>query len=108
MAYKTINPYINGLVATFAARRTDELEHAVTHAQATYTPWARTDFAERGNIFQHAAQQLRAQADHSAGLKFFIHTPLNNKSPWQGFFKNFYCSVDQCPSLSRQPVTVVK
>lgn len=74
MAYKTINPYTNGLVATFAALRTDELEHAVTHAQATYTPWARTDFAERGNIFQHAAQQLRAQADHSAGLKFLFIT----------------------------------
>ena len=60
MAYKTINPYINELVATFAALRTDELEHAVTHAQATYphghapiSPNEATSFNTRRNCCAH-------------------------------------------------------
>mgnify|MGYP003362984282 CR=1 FL=1 len=68
MAYRTVNPYTNELVATFPDLRADELEHAVTQAQDTYATWSRTDFAERRTILKKAARQLRERADHYAGL----------------------------------------
>ncbi|MBV1835029.1 NAD-dependent succinate-semialdehyde dehydrogenase [Novacetimonas pomaceti] len=68
MAYKTVNPYTNELVATFPDLRTDELEQAIATAQATYATWSQTDFAHRRAILHKAAAQLRDRTDHYAEL----------------------------------------
>jgi succinate-semialdehyde dehydrogenase/glutarate-semialdehyde dehydrogenase len=68
MAYESINPYTTERVKKFAEHTDAEVEIAIAKAQACFTTWKKTTFAERSAILSKAAHLLRRHTDKLAHL----------------------------------------
>ncbi|ACB94425.1 NAD-dependent succinate-semialdehyde dehydrogenase [Beijerinckia indica] len=68
MAYQTVNPYTNEVVATFPDLTDAELTRLTDQAEKTYETWSVASYADRAKIVGKAAEILRAQAQDYARL----------------------------------------
>lgn len=68
MAYQTINPYTNELVATFPDATVQEVDEAITAAHETFLTWRETPYSTRMEVLAKAAKLLRADKRHYAEL----------------------------------------
>ncbi len=68
MAYQTVNPYDNQIVATFADLTDEQAMDLLAQAQKTFESWSQTSFAERTAVISRAAEILRERADEFARL----------------------------------------
>ena len=68
MAYESINPYTAERVKKFAEHTDAQVEIAITKAQACFTAWKKTTFAERSAILSKAANLLRHHTEKLARL----------------------------------------
>jgi succinate-semialdehyde dehydrogenase / glutarate-semialdehyde dehydrogenase len=68
MAYETINPYNGERVKKFVEHTDAEVETAIAKAQACFTAWKKTTFAERSAILSKAAHLLRRHTEKLARL----------------------------------------
>ncbi|MGA5598543.1 NAD-dependent succinate-semialdehyde dehydrogenase [Streptomyces cellulosae] len=66
MAYKTVNPYDNQILAEFPEITDDELAALLERAQATYEAWSALPFEERKRVCKRAAAILRERPDDFA------------------------------------------
>ena len=66
MAYESINPYTAERVKKFVEHTDAEVEIAITKAQACFTAWKETTFAERSAILSIMLQFL------SSDIAFFL------------------------------------
>ena len=67
MAYQTINPATGEVIRTFAEISDEELEAAVTRAQAVYdSDWRRRKIADRSKVVFAAASRLREHSEEYA------------------------------------------
>lgn len=60
MAYATTNPYTGEVVKTFPTATAEEIDQAVTGADATFRTWSQTPVEERAAVLAKAAEILRA------------------------------------------------
>src|SRR6478735_10051089 len=63
MAYQTVNPYDNHVVATFDDLTDKEAMELLGHAQKTFQSWSQTSFAERTAVIKRSAAILRERSD---------------------------------------------
>jgi succinate-semialdehyde dehydrogenase/glutarate-semialdehyde dehydrogenase len=68
MAYQTVNPYDNQLVATFDDLTDEQAMDVLAQAQKTFESWSQTSFAERTAVISRAAAILRERSDEFARL----------------------------------------
>ncbi|THH38230.1 NAD-dependent succinate-semialdehyde dehydrogenase [Aliishimia ponticola] len=68
MSYATTNPYTGEVVKTFSENTDAEIVAAIEKADHAFQSWKETSFAERAQVMQKAADLLRRDADHYAGL----------------------------------------
>ena len=68
MAYQTVNPYDNQVVATFDDLTDEQAMDVLAQAQKTFESWSQTSFAERTAVISRAAAILRERADEFARL----------------------------------------
>jgi len=68
VAYQTINPYTNELVATFPDATEEEVDLAIAAAYDAFLSWRRTPFATRTQVLAKAADLLRADRRRYAEL----------------------------------------
>ncbi|MGX6448237.1 NAD-dependent succinate-semialdehyde dehydrogenase [Patulibacter sp. S7RM1-6] len=68
MAYASINPYTEELVATFPNATDEQVDDAIGRAHATFRRWRATGFAERAAVMTRAAVLLRERADDLAAI----------------------------------------
>jgi succinate-semialdehyde dehydrogenase / glutarate-semialdehyde dehydrogenase len=66
MAYQSINPYDGKLLQRFDEISDAQLESELQQAQACFTQWRRSSFAERAKIASTAASIMRARIDEFA------------------------------------------
>ncbi|MBO1273601.1 NAD-dependent succinate-semialdehyde dehydrogenase [Shewanella sp. 4t3-1-2LB] len=59
MSYATVNPYTGELVKKFPDATDEQVEQALTDANAAFLKWRETSFAHRAEILQRAANILR-------------------------------------------------
>ena len=59
MAYQTVNPYDNQVVATFDDLTDEQAMQLLAQAQKTFESWSQTSFAERAAVCRRAAAILR-------------------------------------------------
>jgi succinate-semialdehyde dehydrogenase/glutarate-semialdehyde dehydrogenase len=68
MTYRTVNPYTNDEVKTFAEHTDAELQTLLGRAQTTFETWRATSFADRRAVCKRAAAILRERPDEFANL----------------------------------------
>ncbi len=68
MAYQTVNPYDNQIVATFDDLTDQQAMDLLAQAQKTFESWSQTSFAERAAVISRAAAILRERSDEFARL----------------------------------------
>ena len=68
MAYQTVNPYDNQIVATFDDLTDEQAMDLLAQAQKTFESWSQTSFAERTAVISRAAAILRERSDEFARL----------------------------------------
>ena len=68
MAYQTVNPYDNHVVATFDDLTDQQVTQLVAQAQNTFESWSQKSFDERAAVCRRAAAILRERADEFARL----------------------------------------
>jgi succinate-semialdehyde dehydrogenase/glutarate-semialdehyde dehydrogenase len=68
MAYQTVNPYDNQLVATFDDLTDEQAMGLLTQAQSTFESWSQTSFPERTAVVKRAAAIFRERSDEFARL----------------------------------------
>ncbi len=68
MAYQTVNPYDNQVVATFDDLTDEQAMDVLAQAQKTFESWSQTSFAERTAVISRAAAILRERSDEFARL----------------------------------------
>jgi len=68
MAYQTINPYTNEVVATFPDATKDEVDAAITAAHEAFLSWRKSPFSTRTAVLAKAAELLRADRRRYAEL----------------------------------------
>ena len=68
MAYQTVNPYDNQVVATFDDLTDEQAMDLLAQAQKTFESWSQTSFAERTAVIKRAAAILRERSDEFARL----------------------------------------
>ena len=68
MAYQTVNPYDNQIVATFDDFTDEQVMELLGQAQKTFESWSQTSFAERTAVIKRSAAILRERSDEFARL----------------------------------------
>src|SRR6185295_16153681 len=68
MAYQTVNPYDNQIVATFDDLTDEQVMDLLVQAQKTFESWSQTSFAERAAVIKRAAATFRERSDEFARL----------------------------------------
>ncbi len=68
MAYQTVNPYDNQIVATFDDLTDEQAMGLLAQAQRTFESWSQTSFAERTAVLTRAAAIFRERSDEFARL----------------------------------------
>ena len=68
MAYQTVNPYDNQIVATFDDLTDEQAMDLLAQAQKTFESWSQTSFAERTAVIKRAAAIFRERSDEFARL----------------------------------------
>jgi succinate-semialdehyde dehydrogenase / glutarate-semialdehyde dehydrogenase len=68
MAYQTVNPYDNHVVATFDDLTDEQAMELLRQAQKTFESWSQTSFAERTAVIKRSAAILRERSDEFARL----------------------------------------
>ena len=68
MAYQTVNPYDNQIVATFDDLTDEQAMDLLAQAQKTFESWNQTSFAERAAVVRRAAAIFRERSDEFARL----------------------------------------
>ena len=68
MAYQTVNPYDNQVVATFDDLTDEQAMDLLAQAQKTFESWSQTSFAERTAVIKRAAAIFRERSDEFARL----------------------------------------
>ena len=68
MAYQTVNPFDNQIVATFDDLTDEQAMALLAQAQNTFESWSQTSFAERTAVISRAAAILRERSDEFARL----------------------------------------
>jgi succinate-semialdehyde dehydrogenase / glutarate-semialdehyde dehydrogenase len=68
MAYRTVNPYDNEVVATFDDLTDIEAMNLLAQAQKTFESWSQTSFSERAAVCRRAAAILTKRPDEFARL----------------------------------------
>src|SRR6201993_1475117 len=68
MAYQTVNPYDNQIVATFDDLTDEQAMELLRQAQKTFESWSQTSFAERTAVIKRSAAILRERSDEFARL----------------------------------------
>ena len=68
MAYQTVNPYDNHVVATFDDLTDEQAMELLGQAQKTFESWSQTSFAERTAVIKRSAAILRERSDEFARL----------------------------------------
>lgn len=68
MAYQTINPYTNEVVATFPDATVQEVDEAIAAAHETFLSWRETAYSTRMEVLAKAAKLLRADKRRYAEL----------------------------------------
>ena len=68
MAYQTVNPYDNQIVATFDDFTDEQVMELLGQAQKTFEFWSQTSFAERTAVIKGSAAILRERSDEFARL----------------------------------------
>ena len=68
MAYQTVNPYDNQIVATFDDLTDAQAMDLLAQAQKTFESWSQTSFAERTVVLKRSAAILRERSDEFARL----------------------------------------
>jgi succinate-semialdehyde dehydrogenase/glutarate-semialdehyde dehydrogenase len=68
MAYQTINPHTNEVVATFPDATNEEVDSAITAAHEAFLSWRETPFSTRTAVLAKAAGLLRADKRRYAEL----------------------------------------
>ena len=68
MAYQTVNPYDNHVVATFDDLTDEQVMNLLGQAQKTFESWSQKSFDERAAVCRRAAAILRERADEFARL----------------------------------------
>ena len=68
MAYRTVNPYNNQVVATFEDLTDAEAMNLLAQAQKTFESWSQTSYAERAAVCRRAAAILTERPDEFARL----------------------------------------
>jgi succinate-semialdehyde dehydrogenase/glutarate-semialdehyde dehydrogenase len=80
MAYQTVNPYDNKVVATFDDLTDEQVHGVLAQAQKTFESWSQTSFAERTVVMKRAAAILRERSDDFARLLTLEMGKLYNES----------------------------
>ena len=80
MAYQTVNPYDNKVVATFDDLTDEQVQGVLAQAQKTFESWSQTSFAERTVVMKRAAAILRERSDEFARLLTLEMGKLYNES----------------------------
>jgi succinate-semialdehyde dehydrogenase/glutarate-semialdehyde dehydrogenase len=80
MAYQTVNPYDNKVVATFDDLTDEQVQGVLAQAQKTFESWSQTSFAERTVVMKRAAAILRERSDEFALLLTLEMGKLYNES----------------------------
>ena len=80
MAYQTVNPYDNQIVATFDDLTDEQVMDILAQAQKTFESWRQTSFAERAAVLNRAAAILRERRDEFARLLTLEMGKLYNES----------------------------
>jgi succinate-semialdehyde dehydrogenase/glutarate-semialdehyde dehydrogenase len=80
MAYQTVNPYDNTVVATFDDLTDEQVQGVLAQAQKTFESWRQTSFAERTVVMKRAAAILRERSDEFARLLTLEMGKLYNES----------------------------
>ncbi len=80
MAYQTVNPYDNKVVATFDDLTDEQVQDVLAQAQKTFESWSQTSFAERTVVMKRAAAILRERSDEFARLLTLEMGKLYNES----------------------------
>jgi succinate-semialdehyde dehydrogenase/glutarate-semialdehyde dehydrogenase len=80
MAYQTVNPYDNQIVATFDDLTDEQVMGLLAQAQETFESWGQTSFAERATVLGRAAAILRERPDEFAHLLTLEMGKLYNES----------------------------
>jgi succinate-semialdehyde dehydrogenase/glutarate-semialdehyde dehydrogenase len=68
MAYQTINPYTNEVVATFPDATKEEVDAAIAAAHEAFLSWRKSSFSTRTSVLAKAAELLRADKRRYAEL----------------------------------------
>jgi succinate-semialdehyde dehydrogenase/glutarate-semialdehyde dehydrogenase len=68
MAYQTVNPYDNEVVASFDDLTDEQLTKLLARAQKTFESWSQKSFDERAAVCHRAAAILRERPDEFARL----------------------------------------
>jgi succinate-semialdehyde dehydrogenase/glutarate-semialdehyde dehydrogenase len=68
MAYQTVNPYDNQIVATFDDLTDEQVMGLLGQAQKTFESWSQTSFGERAAVCRRAAEILTERRDEFARL----------------------------------------
>jgi succinate-semialdehyde dehydrogenase / glutarate-semialdehyde dehydrogenase len=68
MAYQTVNPYDNQIVATFDDLTDEQAMDVLAQAQNTFESWRQTSFDERAALCRRAAAIFRERSDEFARL----------------------------------------
>jgi succinate-semialdehyde dehydrogenase/glutarate-semialdehyde dehydrogenase len=68
MAYQTINPYTNEVVATFADATQQEVDLAIDQAYGAFLTWRHSSFSARTAVLARAAKLLRTDRRRYAEL----------------------------------------
>ena len=68
MAYRTVNPYNNQVVATFDDLTDAEAMNLLAQAQKTFESWSQMSYAERAAVCRRAAAILTERPDEFASL----------------------------------------
>src|SRR6201993_4559804 len=80
MAYRTVNPYNNEVVATFDDLTDAEAMNLLEQAQKTFESWSQLSYAERGPVCKGGAAILTEGPDQFAGLLTLEMGKLYNES----------------------------
>ena len=75
MAYQTVNPYDNHVVATFDDLTDQQVTQLLAQAQNTFESWNQTSFAERAAVCRRAAAILTETPDVFARLDCSVSQP---------------------------------
>ena len=80
MAYRTVNPYNNEVVATFDDLTDAEAMNLLAQAQKTFESWSQASYAERAAVCRRAAAILTERPDEFARLLTLEMGKLYNES----------------------------